>query len=84
MQTTVVQPMDVTSTKAPVTAGWSDFLIGLGLTAVVPAIFWVGLFAGVAGLLGYTPSVHALLIAGVLIAAFLGTFFAVLSAKPKN
>lgn len=84
MQTTAVQPMNIKASTPTTRPGWFGFFVGLGLTAVVPAVFWVGLFAGLAKLFGYQPSLKALLISGMLIVAFLGTFFAILSSKPTT
>lgn len=82
MQTTIVQRSDAPARQASEPAGWYDFFIGLALTALVPAAFWMAAFACAAGLIGYTPDLGELLIAGSAIAAFLGVFFAVLAAKP--
>lgn len=81
MQTTTAQPLGIPTTKAIASSSRSDFLTGLALTAFLPAIFWIAVFAGVAGLMGYPLDLSSLLLAGSAIAAFLGAFFAVLSAK---
>lgn len=67
--------------KAPSVAGRSDFLIGLTLTALVPAVFWVSAYAIIAGLAGYPADASALITAGLAIAGFLGTFFAIFTAR---
>lgn len=81
MQTTTVQPLDLPATQATASSARSDFLVGLALAAFIPAIFWIAAFAGIAGLIGYTPDFGALLMAGSAIAAFLAALFAVLSAR---
>lgn len=81
MQTTTVQPLDVPATQATDASARSDFLVGLALTAFIPAVFWIATFAGIAGLIGYTPDLGSLLLAGLAIAAFLGACFAVLSTR---
>jgi hypothetical protein len=81
MQTTTAQPLGIPATKAIASSSRSDFLTGLALTAFVPAIFWIAVFAAVAGMIGYPLDLSALLLAGSAIAAFLGAFFIVLSAK---
>ncbi len=83
MQTSTVQPIDAPASRAPTLAGWSDFLIGLLLTSLVPAIFWVTTFAAAAGMAGYSLEPASLLMAGAAIAAFLGTFFAILTARSQ-
>ncbi len=79
--TTTVQPLDIPVAKATASSARADFLVGLALTAFVPAIFWIALFAQIADLIGYTLNFGTLLLAGSAIAAFLGAFFAVISAK---
>ncbi|MGZ8408997.1 MAG: hypothetical protein ACXWVS_03570 [Hyphomicrobium sp.] len=81
MQTTTAQPLGIPATKASASSSRSDFLTGLALTAFVPTIFWIAVFAAVAGMIGYPLDLSALLLAGSAIAAFLGAFFIVLSAK---
>jgi hypothetical protein len=82
MQTTTAQSPSVsTSAKAAPAGWWWDYLIGLTLTAVLPAVFWVVLLASASVLLGYSPDPRALLAAGLAITAFLGVFFCVLTAK---
>jgi len=81
MQTSSVQPLGVPVARAPINSGLLDFLVGLTLTAVVPALFWVAAFAGVSSLAGYPADVRSLAVAGVSIAAFLGTFFLVFAAR---
>lgn len=81
MHTTTVQPSGIPSPKTSVSAGWSDFAIGLALTALVPAFFWTAAFDMTANLIGYDPTPISLAIAGGAIAGFLGTFFAILTAK---
>ena len=83
MQTSTVQSVEVAAAKATPLTDWSNFLIGLVLTALVPAVFWVAAFAVTAALFGYTPATSSLLVAGMAIAAFLGTFFMILIAKPR-
>ena len=81
MQTTTAQPLGIPTTKAIGSSSRSDFLTGLALTAFVPAIFWIAVLAGVAGMIGYPLDLGALLLAGTAIAVFLGAFFVMLSAK---
>jgi hypothetical protein len=78
MQTTTVQS---TSVSTLARAAPTDYLIGMTLTAVLPAIFWVALFAGAGRFLGYSPDPEILMGAGLGITAFLGVFFCVLTAK---
>lgn len=81
MQTSTVPPVTAPIVRAPALSGWSDFLIGLALTAVVPAIFWVATIAGMASLAGYETNRGAMTLAGLAIAGFLGVFFAVFAAR---
>jgi hypothetical protein len=81
MQTTTVQSTSVSTSAKAAPAGWWDYLIGLTLTAVLPAAFWVVLLASASVLLGYSPDPRALLAADLAITAFLGVFFCVLTAK---
>ncbi len=86
MQASTVRPATVRQahanlSKAPSVAGRSDFLIGLILTALVPAIFWVSAYAVIANLVGYPADPSALMAASLAIAGFLGTFFAIFTAR---
>ena len=81
MQASTVHPADADLSRAPSLTGRSDFLIGLILTALVPAIFWISAFAGLAALAGYATDPTALFVAGLAIAGFLGTFFTILTAR---
>jgi hypothetical protein len=81
MQTTTVQSTSVSTLARAAPTDWWDYLIGLTLTAVLPAIFWVALFAGAGRFLGYSPDPEILMGAGLGITAFLGVFFCVLTAK---
>jgi hypothetical protein len=81
MQASTARPVDANLAKSPTLAGRSDFLIGLILTALVPAIFWVSAYAVIAGLAGYPANTSALMVAGLAIAGFLGTFFAIFTAR---
>jgi hypothetical protein len=84
MQTTTLLPVGVTSPPASSLFAWRDFVIGLALTALLPALFWIAAFTGIAGLMGYTPDPQSLLIAGSAIAGFLAAFFVVLTAKHSD
>lgn len=57
--------------------------LGLFVTAVVPAMFWVAVYAGLANIFGYPTDVSILVLAGSGIAAFLGLIFAVLTSEPR-
>lgn len=82
MQASTVRPAHANLSKAPSSlTGGSDFLIGLLLTSLVPAIFWVSVYALVAGIAGYPAAPAALTISGLAIAGFLGTFFAIFTAR---
>lgn len=82
MQASTVRPANADVSNAPSLAGRSDFLIGLIVTALVPAVFWISSFVGLAALAGYAIDPTALSVAGLAIAGFLGTFFAILTARP--
>lgn len=82
MQASTVRPANADLSNAPSLAGRSDFIIGLIVTALVPAVFWILTFVGLAALAGYATDPTALTIAGLAIAGFLGTFFAILTARP--
>jgi len=60
-----------------------DFAIGLMLASVAPAIFWVITLAGLSALFDYSFPLSALLIAGGIIATFLGVFFLALFAHGR-
>lgn len=47
-------------------------LIGVTLAALLPAIFWTAIAAGVGAVFGVTFALSSLLLAGSAIAAFLG------------
>ncbi|PPD08683.1 MAG: hypothetical protein CTY28_04715 [Hyphomicrobium sp.] len=81
MQASTVRQAHANLSTAPSVAGPSDFLIGLILTALVPAIFWVSAYAVIAGFAGYPAAPSALIAAGLAIAGFLGTFFAIFTAR---
>jgi hypothetical protein len=76
--TTTARHLPVTSTAQSGSSATADFLIGLFLAAVFPAIFWVAVIAGIAALAGYDLSPSDLLLAGAGIAGFLSVFFAAL------
>jgi hypothetical protein len=52
MQTTTAQPLGISTTKAMAPSSRYNFLICLALTAFVPTIFWIAVFAGVADMIG--------------------------------
>ena len=80
MQTTTAQPQGMSSTKAFASYFGFNFLTGLALTAFVPAVFWVAVFAGVAEMISYPLDLSVLLLTGSAISAFLCAFFVVLGA----
>lgn len=82
MQASTLRPVNADLPKTPSLADRTDYFIGLILTAVVPAIFWISTFAGMAALAGYAIDPTALSVAGLAITGFLGTFFAILTARP--
>ncbi len=46
-------------------------IVGIAFAAVVPALFWIGLFAGAASLAGVTFAASALVLLGAAIMLFL-------------
>jgi hypothetical protein len=85
MQNGGVEPIAAVSVDEapPISASRRGGLIfGLAVTALIPAIFWVALCAGIARLLGHSPEFGTLLLAGSVITVFLGVVFAILAAKP--
>jgi hypothetical protein len=86
MQASTVRPVTVhqahsSLSQASSVAGRTDVVIGLILTAFVPAIFWISAYAVIAHLAGYPADPSALMAAGLAIAGFLGTFFAIFTAR---
>jgi hypothetical protein len=85
MQNSGVQPIAAGSVDEapPISASRrSGLIFGLAISALIPALFWVSLCAGIARLLGHTLSFGTLLLAGSVITVFLGVIFAMLAAKP--
>lgn len=87
MPTTTVTPR-LTAVRLPAagrvghpSSAVTDFVIGLVLAAVLPALFWMAAFAGLAALFGWPIAPSALLMAGAAIAGFLGVFFAALYTR---
>lgn len=81
MQASTVRPANADLPKVSSLAGRSDLLIGLTLTALVPAIFWVSAYAVIASFAGFPADPSALMVVGLAIAGFLGTFFAIITAR---
>ena len=81
MQASTARPANADLSKTLPLAGRTDFFIGLILTTLIPAIFWVSVFAVIANLAGYPVNPSALAVAGLAIAGFLGTFFAIFTAR---
>ena len=70
-----------TTVQAPMTSfGWEK-AVGLFVVAILPALFWCGVAYLIAPLFGFTISLSALVIAGLVIAVFLALVYAGISAS---
>jgi hypothetical protein len=56
-------------------------LIGLSVAALMPALFWVAVVAGIGHAAGLTPTAPALAVLGASIAVFLGAVCAPIMLK---
>jgi hypothetical protein len=73
--TTTARHLPATGTTQSGSSATADFVIGLMLAAVFPAVFWIAVIAAVAGFFGHELARADLLLAGGGIAGFLGVFF---------
>ncbi len=65
----------------PSTSAKSDYLIGLAITAGIPAAFWTGVVAGSSHLVGFEISSGALTAVAITSAGFLGAVYSAMSLR---
>lgn len=75
---------DAASTRRAARSGFSDRLLGLALMVLIPTLFWTGLVAVMAPVLGYQPTLAQLAQFGTAVGLFLACICCVLTARSSD